>query len=222
LWDHRSSRSFAAPTTFAVNYLAHLLLSAHSSDALLGALLGDFVKGQALHACAPGVRDGITLHRAIDRYTDRHALVLASRGRVSAARRRFAGVLVDIFYDHFLARHWDRFCDEPLDDFTANVYALLHTRRAELPERLARLAPHMSAEDWLGSYAERWAVDAALQGMARRLRRYPRAAVLADGVIELERDYALYEQDFLSFFPQLLAFSEDARAEAETALAASA
>lgn len=194
-----------------MNYLAHLLLSSHSSDALLGALLGDFVKGRAMHAYAPPVRDAIALHRAIDRYTDAHEIVRESRARVSTERRRFAGVLVDIFFDHFLARYWGRFCSQPLDAFTAQVYTVLRTRRAELPERLARMAPYMSAEDWLGSYAEIWAVDAALQGMARRLRRYPRAAVFADGVQELERRYPQFEQDFLSFFPHLLAFSESER-----------
>jgi len=205
-----------------VNYLAHLLLSSHSSDALLGALLGDFVKGRAMHAHAPPVRDAIALHRAIDRYTDAHETVRESRTRVSSERRRFAGVLVDIFYDHFLARHWGRFCSQPLDEFTAQVYAVLRTRRSELPERLARMAPHMSAEDWLGSYAELWAVDAALQGMARRLRRFPRAASLADGVQELERGYQDFERDFLSFFPRVLAFSERARLAPPHALSASA
>lgn len=205
-----------------MNYLAHLLLSSHSSDALLGALLGDFVKGQAMHTYAPPVRDAIALHRAIDRYTDAHEVVRESRARVSAERRRFSGVLVDIFYDHFLAVHWVRFCSQPIDEFTTQVYALLRARRGELPERLARMVPHMSAEDWLGSYAEMWAVDAALQGMARRLRRYPRAAVLADGVQELESRYQEFELDFLSFFPRLLAFSERARLTQDGALVVNA
>ena len=168
------------------------------------------------------MRDAITLHRAIDRYTDAHEVVRESRARVSTERRRFAGVLVDIFFDHFLARHWERFCNQSLDAFTTQVYTVLRTRRSELPERLARMAPHMSAEDWLGSYAEMWAVDAALQGMARRLRRFPRAAGLADGVQELERCYAQFEQDFLAFFPRLLAFSESERLARGGALAANA
>ncbi|KPK72908.1 MAG: hypothetical protein AMJ84_03070 [Acidithiobacillales bacterium SM23_46] len=205
-----------------MNYLAHLLLSSHSSDALLGALLGDFVKGQAMQTYSPGVRDAIALHRAIDRYTDHHETVRESRALVSTERRRFSGILVDVFYDHFLARHWESFCDQPLDQFTAHVYTLLRARRAELPERLARIAPHMSAEDWLGSYAETWAVDAALQGMARRLRRYPRAAVLADGVQELQSRYEDFERNFLSFFPRLLAFSERARLTHGMARAANA
>jgi len=212
----------AGPAAIVVNYLAHLLLSSHSSDALLGALLGDFVKGKAMHAHSPSVRNAIVLHRAIDRYTDDHTIVRASRARISPERRRFAGILVDVFFDHFLARHWARFCRQPLDDFTTRVYTLLRARRAELPERLARVAPHMSAEDWLGSYAEVWAVDAALQGIARRLQRYPRAAVLSDGVLELERRYEDFERDFLSFFPRLLAFSQRARLTQDLELAASA
>lgn len=192
-----------------MNYLAHLLLSSHSHDALAGALLGDFVKGRVDGRYAPAITDAILLHRAIDRFTDAHALPRASRALISAPRRRFAGVLVDVFYDHFLARHWSRFHPVAIDVWTGQVYAALLPRRASFPLRLQQILPHMAAGDWLGAYAGLDAVDAALRGIARRFRRFPRAAVLADAVVELETNYDVLEQHFLEFFPALQTFAID-------------
>src|SRR5688572_11794852 len=105
-----------------MNYLAHALLSHQSAEAILGALLGDFVKGPVGAEYPPAVRDAIHLHRLIDRYTDSHPVVLSSRRLVSDARRRFAPIMIDMFYDHFLARHWSDYCDTPLRQFARQVY----------------------------------------------------------------------------------------------------
>jgi len=192
-----------------MNYLAHAFLSRSSPELLIGGMLGDFVKGrESLQQYSLAVCAGIHLHRAIDRYTDAHVIVRASCALISPARRRFAAVLVDVFYDHFLARHWARYTELALEDFTQQVYATLLPGIAGYPERLQRILPHMAADDWLASYAEIEAVDAALHGIARRFQRFPRAAVLADGVQELLRQYAAFEQHFLDFFPELLGFSE--------------
>jgi len=115
---------------------------------------------------------------------------------------------VDVFYDHFLARHWQRYTELPLEDFTRQVYTTLLPHMASYPERLQRLLPRMAADDWLASYAEIESVDAALHGIARRFQRYPRAVVLTDGVQELLLNYAALEQHFLDFFPELLGFVE--------------
>ena len=194
-----------------MNYLAHAFLSRASPELLIGGLLGDFVKGALGERYTPAVRAGILLHRAIDRYTDAHPTVRASCALISPARRRFAAILVDVFYDHFLARHWQRYADRPLAEFTQQVYATLLPHRASYPERLQRILPRMAADDWLASYAEIESVDAALHGIARRFRRYPRAAVLSDGVQELLLNYAALEQQFLDFFPELLGFVENER-----------
>lgn len=194
-----------------MNYLAHALLARHSPELLTGGMLGDFVKGALGERYPHAVRAGILLHRAIDRYTDAHEIVVASRALVSPARRRFAGILVDVFYDHFLARHWERYGEAGLEQFTAGVYAVLWPQRAGFPERLQRMLPWMRADDWLASYADLEAVDAALRGIAHRFRRYPRAAVLADGVAELTANYAAFEAHFHAFFPDLERYSERER-----------
>lgn len=195
-----------------MNYLAHVFLARATAATMIGGLLGDFAKGPLDQRYGPAVCAGIRLHRAIDRYTDAHAIVCASRALVSPPRRRFAGIMVDVFYDHFLARHWSRYAELPLADFTQQVYATLAPQQAGFPDRLQRILPRMIADDWLASYRELWAVDAALNGIARRFQRYARARVLVDAAAELERDYSRFERHFLAFFPELLRFVDTQRA----------
>lgn len=169
-------------------------------------MLGDFVKGAPSAAWEAAVRAAILRHRAIDRYTDSHPIVAASRSLIPPERRRFAGILVDIFYDHFLARHWAQYHPAPLAQFTSEVYAVLLSQQPLLPARLQRMLPWMVADDWLASYADIASVDAALNGIARRFRFPDRARVLQEGVIDLERNYASLEEHFATFFPDLRDF----------------
>ena len=156
-----------------MNYLAHAWLARHSDDAILGALLGDFVFGQStLQDWPPAIRAEIVRHRRIDQYTDAHQAVVAARALFDAAGlRRYAGIVLDVYFDHCLARGWARWNDAPLGDFTARVYRVLHEHRNGLPARLQTIAPRMAAHDWLGSYANRASVDRAVSGIATRLSR---------------------------------------------------
>ncbi|HEX7045498.1 MAG TPA: ACP phosphodiesterase [Burkholderiales bacterium] len=189
-----------------MNYLAHLYLSHETPEAVTGAMLGDFVKGRVPEHWGAGVRRAIVLHRAIDRYTDSHPAVAASRALISPERRRFAGILIDIFHDHFLARDWLRYHARPLPEFTRAVYRVLLPQRARFPERLRRILPAMAADDWLASYADVEAVDAALRGIARRFRYPERAQVLSTAVTELERNYTALAARFEEFFGDLQAY----------------
>lgn len=186
-----------------MNYLAHLFLVENTPESLVGAMLGDFVKGAAKNNYSPVIQRNIELHRRIDSFTDAHPIVRDGKTMVAAERRRFAGVLLDIFYDHFLARHWNHFSPVDLPTFTRNAYAVLHERHELLPEKLQRMLPFMRAEDWLGSYARVEWVELTLQRMAKRLTR---GAALASGGIELRTHYDRFEADFLRFFPDLRAF----------------
>jgi acyl carrier protein phosphodiesterase len=187
-----------------MNYLAHLYLSPPEEDAWLGSLLGDFVKGAIGERYAPPVAAAIRLHRRLDSFTDAHVAVQRSKSRVSRARRRYAGIMVDMFYDHFLARSWTDFHAEPLPAFAARVYRLLERRHGELPERLQFVAPRMAARDWLGSYAHVANVGRALDGIGSRLRRANRLAGAGE---ELLADYAGFEADFRIFLPEARAFA---------------
>lgn len=189
-----------------MNYLGHLYLSPPDEDALLGSLLGDFVKGPITDRYSGAVARAIALHRRLDSYTDSHPAVRRSKSRVSAARRRYAGIMIDIFYDHFLARHWDEFHEEPLRVFCARVYEMLERRHRELPERLQRMAPSMVRWDWFGSYAEVESIYGALNRISQRLKR---DNPLVDSADELLRNYTGLESDFRLFLPEARAFARE-------------
>lgn len=190
-----------------MNFLAHLALAPDDEDARLGSLLGDFVKGPLGDRYPGALGEAIVLHRRIDSFTDAHPRVVASRARIGPAHRRYAGIMIDLYYDHFLARRWDEFHDEPLADFSARIYALLARRHAELPEALQFLAPRMAARDWFGSYVEVDNIGRALEGIGRRLRR-GNGLVGADA--DLRRDYAGFEADFEAFYPEVRRFAAQA------------
>ena len=186
-----------------MNYLAHLHLGGQRPGQLLGSLYGDFVKGRLQGQFDPEIEHAIALHRHIDVFTDRHTQVDAALSRFTLTRRRYAGIVLDVFFDHCLARDWALYADSSLDQFTSGVYRVLGAE-PRLPERLARIAPYMAADDWLGSYREFAVLDQVLRGIARRLSR-PEELALA--MQELERLYEPLSEDFRLFYPQLQQFA---------------
>jgi acyl carrier protein phosphodiesterase len=188
-----------------MNYLAHLYLAEEHAESLLGNLLGDFVKGAVGNGFSEEVRKGIELHRKVDRYTDSHAVVRTSLQRISPHRRRFAGVMVDIFYDHLLAKNWQMYSLMPLADFSQNIYRVLKEHEAQLPARLQDMLPYIIGEDWLTSYREIGAIDRALNRIAGRMvKRFGRDTPLLNSVEELQANYQQLESDFHRFFPDLI------------------
>ncbi|ACO79922.1 hypothetical protein AvCA_37780 [Azotobacter vinelandii CA] len=186
-----------------MNYLAHLHLGGPRPADLLGSLYGDFVKGPLQGHWPADIEAAIRLHRRIDAFTDSHPLVLRARSRFPGARRRYAGILLDLFFDHCLARSWADYVQEPLPTFSARVYALL-AGEARLPGRLAELAPRMAQQDWLGSYRDFAVLERVVAGMQRRLSR-PEGL---DGALdELERLYEPLSEDFQAFYPLLQDFA---------------
>lgn len=195
-----------------MNFLAHALLAGPAPADCLGAILGDFVKGPLRPVpvgMAPDFADGLELHRRIDGFADGHPAFRRSRARISTERRRYAGIMVDMFYDHFLAVHWQDFCGQPLRRFADAVYALLEQQRGLLPPGFAPVLAAMRAGDWLASYGAEAAIADALDRMAvHRLRRPNR---LAGAGAELAHGYGGFEADFLEFFPDALAFASAVR-----------
>lgn len=187
-----------------MNYLAHLLLAEQTPHGWLGALMGDFVKGRIDSALPGGIRCGIALHRRIDTFTDAHPVHRRSRNRFAGPRRRFAGIIVDLSYDHFLALRWARHAPLPLDEFTAQVYASIVRHRALLPPRLARIAPRMAAQDWLGSYRD---LDALGFTLDRIATRSPRSAPIEGAIEDVRHCYEALGDDFDAFFPDLAAYA---------------
>ncbi len=196
-----------------MNFLAHALLAGPLVDDRVGGVAGDFVKGR-LEPLPTGMSqafaDGVMLHRRIDSFADGHVAFRRSRARVSAARRRVAGIMVDLFYDHFLARHWARFCTEPLEAFSAETYALIRTYPLPLPPAFAPVFDSMERADWMAAYRDPAQIATALDRMARF--RFRRANPLAGGGAELLAHYAGFEADFHDFLPDALAFAAAVRA----------
>ena len=189
-----------------MNWLAHLRLSPSTPPLRrLGNLAGDFVAGVDLATLHAELRAGVRLHRAIDAFVDAHPVVVAAKARLVPPFRRFAGVLLDVWFDHFLARDWQRFGDgRPLPQFLAEVHADLREHHALLPAPLQRVAPRFCADGSLEGYASVDGIARVLGLMARRLSR---PTPLADGAELLRADYAAIESDFAALWPALTAFA---------------
>ncbi len=185
-----------------MNWLAHLFLSDPEPACRIGNLLPDFVSAKVLATLPPEFQPGIAQHRRIDAYTDAHPVFRRSVGRFAPPFRRYGGVLVDIFYDHFLARDWPSFTHTPLPDFAAEVYASFDAFQPVLPTEAIVPLRLMRESDWLCSYPQLSGIEKALRRLSGRLRR---PFDLAAAVPLFEQSYAHFEADFREFFPQLRA-----------------
>ena len=189
-----------------MNYLAHLYLAEDSPQSLLGSIMGDFVKGAIGNRYPLKIKWGIELHRKIDAYTDSHPTTRASRNLFSPARRRFAGIIVDLCYDHFLYRHWSQFTDLALDQFISRIYDILIAHREALPRRMAAMVPVMVREDWLGSYQDLTGVEKALSRLSKRVTN---GNQLLGAIEEIKLQYRSLESNCLIFFPDLIHYVQN-------------
>ncbi len=189
-----------------MNYLAHLYFAEDTPESRVGNLMVDFVRGPVDRQPYGGaIMQGMRSHVAVDRFTDGHDVVRESKALISRRRRRFAGIIVDVCYDHFLARHWANFSDEPLSEFIDRTYGSFRAFRGELPPVMSRVIRHMVENDWLRGYQELSGIGRALDGLSMRLSR-PNA--MTGSVEELRENYEAMEGQFLRFFPDLVQHME--------------
>lgn len=186
-----------------MNFLAHLLFADPTPESRIANLMGDHIKGRIAPDWQPLLRDGVILHRKIDAFTDSHPIVLQSCARLSPRRRRFAGIILDICFDHYLCRHWHRFNEQPLSCFVDDCYRQLSAYQGYMPDSMQRPLRAMIDQDWLSAYAERDNIALVLDRVALRLSQPER--MLGAGE-EFAGHYQLLEQDFLCFFPSLQSF----------------
>jgi acyl carrier protein phosphodiesterase len=184
-----------------MNFLAHAYLSGENASILAGNMIADFVKGkQALIGFDPEIVKGIELHRLIDAFTDSHKIVTESKARLRPKYRHYSGVIVDVFYDHFLAKNWNQYHLQPLDAFASSVYKTMEAFYAISPAGFQHMFPYMVKGNWLVNYSKLEGIDRALTGMSRRT---PYESKMDEAVGDLKDHYALFGSEFENFFPEL-------------------
>lgn len=202
-----------------MNFLAHLYLSGNEEPIMVGNFIGDFVKGRNLvDQYGEGIARGIELHRAIDEFTDRHPIVKQSKARLWPVYRHYSAVIVDIFYDHYLAAGWSTYSDEHLEKYAERVYALMARHDHILPEQVRYMLGYMSRGNWLVGYSYVEGIRRALTGMSRRATFESK---MEQAVEDLRKNYDSFEEDFKTFFPELDQFAKEwrrnfSRKDAET------
>jgi len=189
-----------------MNWLAHVFLSEPDVQFQLGNLLADVVRGPQRDAMSANFVRGASCHKAIDAFTDAHPIVKRSRARVSSERRRFSGVLVDVFYDYFLARNFERYSSVALDAYTSAFYAGVRAHPTPLPADAQTLLERIIRHDLLASYARVEGVERALNRISIYLTsRWHKQFALERGVADLLAHEAALAADFHEFFPALQA-----------------
>jgi len=189
-----------------MNFLAHLYLSGNKDHLIIGNFIADMVKGSQINGYSPTVKEGILLHRQIDTFTDAHVVVNRSKDRLRERYRLYAGVVVDMYYDHFLARYWDEFSVHALNDYVARAYRILNGVIKSLPPRAQYILPYMVDNNWLVNYADPESLRINFAGMARRT---PFDSGMETAVDDLLQHYEDFEEEFRMFFPDIVSFVEE-------------
>ena len=188
-----------------MNWLAHLFLSPSVFEDRLGNVIADLIKGQQRKNLNPRFNKGIQCHLLIDNFTDHHPVVKSSKRLMITQHRRYSGILVDIFYDHLLARNWNRYSKVSLSEFTTEIYDSFLHNFDEIPQTINPLIKRMIDEDWLGSYHEVLGIETTLTRIKRRLSiKHHRYFDVDKAMQQLEDDYSSFNDDFNVFFPQMI------------------
>lgn len=183
-----------------VNFLAHFYLSGNDTGLLLGNFLADSVKGKKYLEYAPEVRKGILMHRFIDHFTDTHPVTERTKKRLRPRFHHYAPVVVDVYFDHFLAKNWNRYSTIPLEEYAEAVYEKLQAESAIFPEKSRMFLKGMRYYNWLCAYAEVDGIGEVMRGMSRRT---PYPSGMEFGAEALREHYEEYAFDFEEFFPEL-------------------
>lgn len=188
-----------------MNFLAHIYLSFDHPGISIGNFMADGLKRQRLEHFPTDFQKGVMLHRAIDEFTDQHPIFKKSCKRIFKVHGHYSRVIVDIFYDHFLAVKWANYHSVPLEVFAQDFYTLLDNYFEELPLKTQYLFPYMKKQNWLVAYKKIEGIDQILKGMQRRTKF---SAKLDEASKDLIMYYTDFENDFDTFFKELIIFSK--------------
>lgn len=189
-----------------MNFLAHTYLSGCNEEIIVGNFMGDYVKGRNYLHFPEQVKKGILIHRDIDSFTDMHRVTRISKQRVASRYHKYAGIITDIFYDHFLASLWDDYSTLPLNEFVNRSYDLLKRNYKVLPSAIKRWFPTFLENNWMMAYTSVDGIELVLERMSANTS-LPNHSAFA---VEVLRDqYSLFQNDFLEFFPEIIEFLQD-------------
>lgn len=188
-----------------MNFLAHIYLSFDDKEITLGNFMADSIRGNKFQHLPPRVQKGIKLHRFIDTFTDSHPIPKISSKRLHENYSHYSRVIVDIFYDHFLAKNWHVYSDVPLEIFVDNFYDLLEDNYEILPDGVKRMMPYMIADNWIFNYSKMDGIARVLNGMNRRTKNKSK---MNFAIVDLEEHYIAFENEFTEFFEELVTYSK--------------
>lgn len=187
-----------------MNFLAHIYLSGDNDLMKIGNFMADGIHGKHFDNFHKEIQKGIILHREIDTFTDAHPIFRQSTKRLHANYHHYSGIIVDIFYDHFLAKNWSNYSNEKLIDFTERFYQSLNDNYDSLTPKTQKMIPHLIQQNWLMSYQTIDGIEIVLQKMDNRMKRN---SIMRLSVAELRTFYAEFEQEFTTFFKELIVHS---------------
>jgi acyl carrier protein phosphodiesterase len=183
-----------------MNLLAHAHLSGNNDRLLVGNMMADAVKGKKWANYTPEIGTGIRLHRRIDDFTDKHPLVRQSKALIREHYGLYSGVVIDLYFDHFLASDWASFSPIHLINFSRHVYWVLARHYSLLPPKVRRILPFMIAQNWLHSYASKVDLERIFYNMDRRTNF---RSGMKNAVSVLEKHYPVLQENFSGFYPML-------------------
>ena len=183
-----------------MNFLAHIYLSGDNDLLKIGNFMADSIRGHKYEEYPAEIRKGILLHRAIDSFTDTHPIYRQSKHRLHEKYGHYSGVIMDIFYDHFLAKNWNMYSNEKLETYAEHFYNLLKNNYEILTERTQSMIPYMIGRNWLVSYASIEGLEMILFQMNHRTKN---RVAMQESIIELQQFYTEFETEFQLFFEEL-------------------
>ena len=184
-----------------MNFLAHLYLSKNDTNIMIGNFIADHIRGNNYEGFSKEIQQGIFLHRAIDTYTDAHKVVRKSKRRLHARYRHYDGVIIDIFYDYFLAKNWASYSETPLDVYTSSVNKLFDKIKLDLPLKSQQFIKYMIEYNILFNYKNKDGIEKVLNGMNQRTKGKSQMNLAIEDLHQLEKEL---EQDFMVFFKDLI------------------
>lgn len=195
-----------------MNFLAHIYLSNNDIDLQIGNFIGDHVKGKNYLSLPKSIAEGVIIHRKIDTFTDSHPVFRHSKRIFQPEFGLYSGVIVDMVYDHFLAKNWNKFHEQNLYGFTQIFYNQLNTRLSILPERTQNIAPTMISENWLYSYQSIEGIAKILEQMDKRTGNLSK---MRFAHLTLTQNYQQLEYDFFEFIVQVYEYTQELLNEKE-------